>query len=167
MNIDSNSHSGAVDNSPAASRRDPAARLTGNNGLQFDKILKEATASAQPRRSPVDAVSSLEARNNIMRIARSDPAEASQLACFYAYNSLGGELLDVSDRPNIRYSATGELVTSESSAYFARTNIAIQRARNELYQTEIEKGTPPTQILEKIFDFNDALPQRFLEMAGW
>jgi len=165
MNIDIQPNHTAV--IAATSRRDPAAKLAGNNGLQFDKILKEATASVQPRRSPVDAISSREARNNIMRIARSDPTEASQLACFYAYNSLGGELLDVSDRPNIRYSATGELVTSESSAYFAKTNIAIQRARTELYQTEIKKGTPPTQILEKIFDFNDALPQRFLEMAGW
>ncbi|EPJ75550.1 hypothetical protein CFII64_29304 [Pseudomonas sp. CFII64] len=103
----------------------------------------------------------------MLEIARSNPSDASELAFGFAHNSLNMELLDVSDRPNIRYSATGELVSSETSRYFAEIRSAMQKERAGLYQSELEKGTPPSEILEKIFDFNDTMPTRFLEMAGW
>ena len=165
MNIDIQPNHTAV--IAATSRRDPAAKLAGNNGLQFDKILKEATASVQPRRSPAGAVTHLEMRNRMLEIARSNPSDAWDLAFGYAHTSLNMELLDVSDRPNIRYSATGELVTSETSRYFAEIRSAMQKERSALYESEINQGTPPSKVLEKIFDFNDTMPTRFLEMAGW
>lgn len=151
----------------ATTERDQLAGPSVDKSRSFEKILGDVTASQQQRRSPPGAVSYMEHKNYMMRIARSDPAEAAALAHGYAYNSLSGELLDCSDRPNIRYSATGELVTPETSAYFARTHLAMQRERTELYQAELLKGTPPAEILEKIFDFNESMPTRFLEMAGW
>jgi hypothetical protein len=167
MNIYSNIQVGSVGDSAATSRRDPAARLTGNNGLQFNQVLKEATSATQQRRSPAGAVTNLEMRNRMLEIARSNPSDASELAFGFAHNSLNMELLDVSDRPNIRYSATGELVSSETSRYFAEIRSAMQKERAGLYQSELEKGTPPSEILEQIVDFNDTMPTRFLEMAGW
>ncbi|OCR24988.1 hypothetical protein AFK24_10815 [Pseudomonas syringae] len=103
----------------------------------------------------------------MLEIARSNPTDASELAFGFAHNSLNMELLDVSDRPNIRYSATGELVTSKTSRYFAEIRSAMQKERSALYQSELKKGTSPSEILEKMFEFNDTMPTRFLEMAGW
>ncbi len=99
--------------------------------------------------------------------ARADPQEAAKLAYGYAHNALGFELLDLSDRPNIRYSATGELVTPKTQAYFAKISQAMQIKSSHLYSSGIAKGTSHTEILEKIFDFHDALPERFKDMLGW
>lgn len=164
---------------PAGLERIPEARSAGSQGRNpltlssvgrnssFGKIISDVTDLHQIRRSVPGAVSYLEHKNHMMNIARSDPAEAAALAYGYAHNSLSGELLDCSDRPNIRYSATGELVTPATSAYFARTYLAMQKERTELYQAELSKGTHSADILEKIFDFNESMPTRFLEMAGW
>lgn len=82
----------------------------------------------------------------MLAIARSNPSGASELAFGFAHNSLNMELLDVSDRPNIRYSATGELVTSKTSRYFAEIRSTMQKERSALYQSEsvrIEKRDAP------------------------
>ncbi|SDW14905.1 hypothetical protein SAMN05444064_101551 [Pseudomonas syringae] len=108
-----------------------------------------------------------ELKPKLIEHAKNAPEEAAALAKNYAYNSLNGEGVDLSDYPIIRYCATGEIVTSESSAYFQKTwgNIKIERVR--LYELEHLKGTPPAEILEKILNFNDALPERFRDIANW
>jgi hypothetical protein len=106
------------------------------------------------------------ARNDILSLARTDPHAASKFAHDYTYNSLGSPLLDLSDRPNIRYSLTGELVTSKTQAYFQQISQAIQRQCDTLYRQEISKGTPAVEILEKIFSIHDSMPLRFREMLN-
>ncbi|MCD5979593.1 hypothetical protein KDX36_20760 [Pseudomonas sp. CDFA 611] len=103
----------------------------------------------------------------MMKEARLSPGDASRLAHSYTFNSLTMSLNDVTDRDNIRYSGNGELITAESTAYFTKTMQAAQRERAEIYRSEMEKGTPPVSILEKILRFNDSLPPRFLDMCAW
>lgn len=102
-----------------------------------------------------------------MMEARTSPEDANRLAHSYAFNSLTMPLIDVTDRDNIRYSGNGELIKAESSAYYTNTMLAMQRERIKLYRAEIEKGTPPVEILEKVLKFNDSLPPRFLDMGSW
>lgn len=106
-------------------------------------------------------------RQYLLDRAANDPAEAEDLARKYAFNSLNGQILDLSEYPTIRYSATGEIVNDESTAWFERNLQLMQKQRSELYESEMMKGTPASVVLEKILDFNDALPQRFRDMAFW
>ncbi|MFJ4141259.1 hypothetical protein [Pseudomonas sp. NPDC089734] len=103
----------------------------------------------------------------LLKTANSDQAEAQRLAYEYAYNSLNGEGVDLTDYPTIRYCATGEVVTRETTSYFEKTLALMQKERSHLYQSELIKGTPPAKILEQILDFNDNLPKRFRDMANW
>jgi hypothetical protein len=102
-----------------------------------------------------------------MMEARTSSEDAYRLAHSYAFNSLTMPLIDVTDWDNIRYSGNGELITEESSAYYTKTMLAMQKERADLYRSEIGKGTPPVDILEKILKFNDSLPPRFLDINGW
>ncbi|EFW81817.1 hypothetical protein [Pseudomonas savastanoi] len=108
-----------------------------------------------------------ELRHKLMAQAENDPREASFLATQYAHNSLNGEAVDLSDYPVIRYCATGKVVTPESSAYFQKTEGWMHKERRALYEEEYLKGTPAAKILEKILNFNDALPKAFRDMANW
>lgn len=74
-----------------------------------------------------------ELRHKLMAQAENNPNEASFLAKQYAHNSLNGEGVDLSDYPVIRYCATGEIVTPESSAYFQKTERWMQREREQLF----------------------------------
>lgn len=134
----------------------------------FGKILTEAITCYKPQQRPEGRVfTNQELREDIMRNARSSSEEAIKLAQSYAFESLTMPLIDVTDWDNIRYSGNGELITAESSAYYTKTMLAMQRERAELYRTEIGKGTPPVDVLEKILKFNDSLPSRFLDMNSW
>lgn len=158
---------GPLDESFSAPRRAPATPPDGKAKACFKSVLKHASESAQPRRRPEGAAPSHEVRDQIISAAKADPTKASWLVDLYAYNSLGGPLLDMSDQDRIRYSASGELVTAESTAYFTRTSLAAQRGLTELYQREAAKGLPAVDILEKIFDYIDTQPLRFQEMIAW
>lgn len=148
--------------------RTVAAQSVAGSPSSFEKILSEAMTCYEPHRRPEGRVfTNQELRDDIMRDARSSPEEAYKLAHTYAFNSLTMPLIDVTDRDDIRYSGNGELITEESSAYYLQTMLAMQKERGELYRTEMEKGTPPTEVLEKILKFNDSLPSRFLDMNGW
>lgn len=43
----------------------------------------------------------------------------------------------------------------------------MQADRSALYGSEIAKGTPAVNILEKVFAYNDALPEEFRRIADW
>lgn len=105
-------------------------------------------------------------RREILHAASINSKTAMKLANDYAHNALGSPLLDLSDRTNIRYSLTGEPVTSKSSQYFQQISQAMQRQCETLYQQETAKGTPAITILEKIFSLHDTLPPRFRDMLG-
>jgi hypothetical protein len=134
----------------------------------FGKIRKEAITCYKPYQRPEGRVfTNQELREDIMNDARSSQEEGIRLAHSYAFESLTMPLVDVTDWDNIRYSGNGELITAESSAYYSETVLTMQKQRAALYRTEIGKGTPPAEVLEKILEFNDSLPPRFLDMNGW
>lgn len=104
----------------------------------------------------------------LIKAARESNEKAEDLAYGYAFDSLNTfPLVDISDSPIIRLSSTGEIVTPKMRAYFHNVSAGMLSQRANLYMSEKNKGTPPALILEKILAFNDALPERFKEMAGW
>jgi hypothetical protein len=134
----------------------------------FSKVLSETRSCFEPdRRRDGKVLSNQQFREKIMNDARSSPEAAYKLLNTYTFNSLTMPLYDDTDEDYRRYSGNGEMITAESEAYFGKIMQAAQRERNELYRFEMEKGTPPIDILEKILAFNDSLPPRFLDMCYW
>lgn len=132
----------------------------------FSTVLAQVTPCYEPQRQPSGRISNQEIREDILKDARSSPEEAYELAHTYAFNSLTMPLeMSLTVIPQ-RY-ASGELITEESKIYFQNTMLTMQRERSELYKSEMEKGTPPVEIVEKILNFNDSLPPRFLDMCAW
>lgn len=138
-------------------------------GMSFKQVLdatqSEGSIVSQGKENRPSNGSSF--RQWLLEKANDDSTEATTLARNYAYNSLNGEGVDLTDYPIIRYCATGEIVTRETTAYFGKTMASMQKERSRLYESELIKGSPPAKILEKILDFNDALPKRFRDMANW
>lgn len=132
----------------------------------FENVYKSTLEPKKNENSQLRVAERLKERDYMLKAAKSDPEEAEKLAFGYAHNSLAHALLDVSDRPNIRYSATGELVTPETEAYFAKISQAMQEQCSYLYNSEKSKGTPAEQILEKIFEFHDSMPLAFKNMLA-
>jgi hypothetical protein len=156
-----------LENPPAFLERSVESRSASVKSEKFDSVLKSTIESASKEREVARATERLKERREALRAATADPKVAAQLTHNYVHNALGYELLDLSDRPNIRYSATGELVTPITKAYFAKISQAMQLQSVHLYQTETSKGSPDIQILEKIFDLHDQLPEKFKDMLGW
>jgi 7-cyano-7-deazaguanine synthase in queuosine biosynthesis len=158
----------SITSASAAINKSSANQGKAGSTSSFGKVLEETMNCYRPDRRPVGRIlTNQQIREDIMMEARTSPEDANRLAHSYAFNSLTMPLIDVTDRDNIRYSGNGELITAESSAYYTNTMLAMQRERIKLYRAEIEKGTPPVEILEKVLKFNDSLPPRFLDMGSW
>lgn len=147
--------------------RKPAPNSSGNNvSNTFASVLQEAT----PRPPGISESTRLEqrtrSREHWLKVARTNPEEGKTLAYGYAHNYLAHAMLDVSDRPNTRYSGTGELVTPKTEAYFAKIGQEMQRQCANMYREEVNKGTSPDRILEKIFEFHDSMPKAFRDMIA-
>jgi hypothetical protein len=107
-----------------------------------------------------------EMRKHWLEQARANPEKGGEIAHSYAFNYLAHALLDLSDMPNIRYSGTGELVTPENEARFAKISRSMQEQCASIYRQEIRMSTPADQILAKIFEFHDSMPKDFKDMLG-
>ncbi|WP_238591825.1 hypothetical protein [Pseudomonas abietaniphila] len=137
-----------------------------NVSSTFASVLKAASAKAPALSEPARLEERADGRRRSLEMAKADPEEGKKIAHGYAHNYLAHALLDMSDRPNIRYSGTGELVTPTTEAYFAKVSAEMQRQCANIYRQEVEKGTSPDQILEKIFEFQDSMPKAFQDMLG-
>lgn len=67
----------------------------------------------------------------------------------------------------IRYSGSGEPVTSESQAYFNATEASFRQERMHIYESEKAKGTPPADIYDKLVSAMDQQPERYRGMMNW
>jgi len=76
-------------------------------------------------------------------------------------------LIYIGDWPIVRIAATGEILTPEKEAYFKKISNFYHEARVNLYETELAKGTSAIEILKKIFNYNDTLPEEYRKMKGW
>ncbi|MCI3908435.1 hypothetical protein MQC82_02545 [Pseudomonas viridiflava] len=107
------------------------------------------------------------AQKNRVKEAINDSAELKVLIHDFMHRTMNLELLDLSDYPVIRYYSTGEPVTRESKAYFSDMLHSVREKRNQLYETEVLKGTSDLELLKKLIDFSDGLPDRFKNMTNW
>lgn len=130
-------------------------------------VVMSKTLSYKPEMSEeARAIVLSKTREQMLALANANAEDAERLAFGYAHHALGHALLDVSDRPNIRYSATGELVTPKTERYFAAISQAMQQQCSALYRQEKSKGTAHAEILDRIFKFHDAMPKAFRSMLG-
>lgn len=132
----------------------------------FADVLRETAPKSPALSEPARLEERAQGRKRSLDVAKANPEEGQKIAHGYAFNYLAHALLDVSDRPNIRYSKTGELVTPKTEAYFAQISQEMQRQCANLYRQERKKDTAPDQILEKIFEFHDSMPKKFQDMLG-
>ena len=145
-----------------------AANPTHNNefGKTFAETLKGVTADVS-HTPPIRSAKATERYEWLMQEAKADPDKASDLANLYAYDSLDGPLLDSTDMPILRLSTTGEIYTPQMRLYYSQVRNAMQGERSALYESELAKGTPAIQILDKLLTYNDSLPAEFRRIADW
>jgi len=67
----------------------------------------------------------------------------------------------------VRYAATGEVVSAESDAKLAEKAANVRQGRIALYQSEKAKGTPPSEIYEKIANYMSNQTPEYLRHTGW
>lgn len=132
----------------------------------FNTMLEQATELRPILDEKARTSERVALRTSMLEAANADPQMAENLAYGFTYNYLDSAILDLSDRPNIRYTATGELVTPQSERYFKTISEAMQRQCANLYQQEKSKGTPDSEILEKVFNFHDSMPKPFKDMLA-
>lgn len=156
--------------STSAPKISPPANSQTLNAPSFTQVMKTlAPASSTPCETGTYTRSAkvTEVREWVLKTAAEDPEKAEMWAHLYAYNSLSGPLVDATDLPILRLSATGEIYTKGMQSYYGQVWQAMQGDRSVLYESEIAKGTPAVKILEKVFAYNDALPEEFRRIAHW
>ncbi|WP_397449751.1 hypothetical protein [Pseudomonas sp. NA-150] len=143
-----------------------SASQNSNPGKTFADTLKGVTADnfSKPY---VRSAKATEVHEWVLGEAKADPEKADMFAQSYAYDSLDSPLMDCSELPIMRIASTGEIYTGEIHSYYSQVRNEMQVGRSALYQAEIAKGTPGINILEKIFAYNDALPDEFKRLGDW
>jgi hypothetical protein len=156
--------------STSAPKISPPANSQDMDAPSFSQVMKKLTPDISPPGETAKYTRSAkvtEVREWVLKTAAEDPEKAEMWAHLYAYNSLSGPLLDTTDLPILRLSATGEIYTKGMQSYYGQVWQAMQGDRSVLYESEIAKGTPAVTILEKVFAYNDALPEEFRRIADW
>lgn len=139
-------------------------QTAGIKSPSFDDILKHENTqlSVTSSRSPY-TVGRYEA---LMREMKESPQRAEELTRQYAHQSLEFLLLDASSDP-MRIASTGEIYTEGLQARYHQMWQQLQPGRVALYEAEVAKGTSAIDIMEKLWEYNDALPLEFRRIAGW
>ncbi|MEA9978054.1 hypothetical protein QN415_21980 [Pseudomonas sp. 5S4] len=132
--------------------------------ISFAETLSNAT-NKMAEIPYVRSARATEVRDWIMSDANNDSERAGMWAQLYGCDSLDGPLIDVSDEPIIRLSATGEVYTKKMQTYYEQVRQNKQPGLAELYRSEIAKNTPAIEVLKKVFAYYDALPNEFKRMA--
>lgn len=144
--------------------------LPASTGLNFAEVLASSDAKQFETRPTADtevpaATDAGDFKTSILSAASKSDAHAENL--LGQFSSAGyDQLVDVSNWPTVRYSASGELQTPESTAYFSKVSAEAVQGRTELLNAERAKGTAAAEILDKVLAFNSELPQRFKNMAS-
>lgn len=134
----------------------------------LERSYRALAGATEPRRQPPGCtLSSVESNCRTLRKAEADPNYAWEAATLYAFTPFTGPLLDRTDPDNVRYSATGELVTPERTAYYSRVAAALGKQMVDLFHRERDLGVPPAVILSQLFGLMEAQPREFLEMTSW
>jgi len=146
------------------------AKPQDTEGLSFSQVMKKLTPNTYPPEETgtyTRSAKATEVREWVLDTAAKDPEKAEMWAELYAYHSLDGPLIDITDDPIVRLSATGEIYTKEMQSYYGKVRQAMQGDLSALYESEIAKGTPALNVLKKVFAYNDALPEEFRRISDW
>jgi len=137
-----------------------------DHGRSFSDTLKSMTTEA-PKTSPMRNTKVTDLYEWLVEGGAQDPEWANESAFLYGCEYIDTPMLYVGDWPIIRIAATGEIFTPEKEAYFKKIADLYHGGRVKLYENEFAKGTPSSEILKKIFEYNDTLPDEFRRMSGW
>ncbi|WP_339726358.1 hypothetical protein [uncultured Paraglaciecola sp.] len=111
------------------------------------------------------------ANSRAMQLANRDEQTAEEMLAGYTHG-LNHPLLDISNLDMATgsgaiYTVTGQPVTEESEALFARQNAALRDRNEHMIRQEREKDTPAAQILEKVMQAIDQQPQGYKDKIDW
>lgn len=102
--------------------------------------------------------------------AHSNPELAKQMAYDLAY-APEEPLLNITDFVNgtgpMRYTSTNMPVTEESQEYFNNMSAEVMQKKTAIYETGMQKGTAPADILDQMVAYMDSLPKEYQEMTNW
>jgi hypothetical protein len=149
---------------PAASeRRAPLVAGTSSQKLEDPLTFSSAARSrAQAAAHPRFGVLSVK--------AHADADLATQLAHDFAHN-VQQPILDVTEwaagTGPMRYSATGEPVTVESTVRYAKMMEDFQAESLALYKQELAKGTDHADIFDKLIALGDSKSEEFRGITNW
>ncbi len=150
----------------------PLANSQESNATSFAQILD--TAAKDPKLSPtiseppsIRNTKTTELYDWLIEVGTLEPEWAERWAYLYGCEYRDSPLIYIGDWPIVRIAATGEIVTQEKLDYFKKVSDLYHGGRVNLYETELAKGTPPLEIIKKIFDYNDTLPEEYRKMEGW
>lgn len=135
-----------------------------------DRILDTTAKEPPPTDSACPSIRSTktnELYDWLIEVGTAEPEWADRWAYLYGCEDRYSPLIYVGDWPIIRIAATGEILTQEKLDYFKKVADLYHDGRVNLYETELAKGTPPLEILKKIFEYNDTLPEEYRKMEGW
>jgi hypothetical protein len=151
--------------------RSPAGGAAGDSN--FMQEAEKAIFALEARQSGFgyskeEGDSKLSYKELLLKRARESDAVAEELLGYnidegVVFNS---GLIDISRDPIITYSVSGELVTDESKAYYTAVSKYAVTSRLNILRAGRDAGTPAAEILEKIIDFDSALPKRYKDMAN-
>lgn len=96
-----------------------------------------------------------------------NPDWADRAAFLYGCEYSETPPLYIGDWPIIRIAATGEIFTPEKQEFFKQISDLYHGGRVKIYKEELARGTPPLDIIKKIFDYNATMPEDFRKMSGW
>lgn len=128
----------------------------------------ETTASLSPEalaasRSPARSAG----LQKVMDEVRADPAFGRQYLGQLAGVTTDGPMVDLSHPPEIRLSSTGELWTDEKQAQYSALSAHVMQQRRDIINAGLADGSAPDAVLQRVYDFNDALPQWYKDGMNW
>ena len=109
-------------------------------------------------------------RELLVNAANSDPQFAKDYTEQFAYDEsfeTTGPLVDISGWPVVRYSYTGEIVTDQNMSQFKSKAAEVRAELSSIYQAEKSNGVSDVEIMKKLFQHMDTLPDTYLRILGW
>lgn len=137
--------------------------------VNFSTLIPSREVPGDKSHSPVTrSQNTQQSCSDILEKLTRYPDQAAGMVAEYAQGSMSLPVLDCKDYPpTMRLAATGEIWTDELRVQYHSMWMDSQPGRMRLYEAELAKGTSAMEIMEKLWDYNDALPPRFRKLAGW
>lgn len=147
-----------------AAKAEPLSKLVTNTSSKYPTVDTMTISDAALEKL---SKSSNDWKEKIVANARANPQEGDSWLDAATSVTTDGPLLDISDPPKIKLSSTGEIWTPEKQKTYEVASKSIMQTRRDIYLSEKEKGAPSSEIMEKIFSYNDALPQWYKDGMNW